>query len=612
MNRRIERTRISRSRAYIGSLAGASLIALATSLAGASGPGGSDDNRAYLTANGLLNRGLYELAIPEYQKFLESTPEHADVPAARYGLGVCLFRLGRYDEAMDQFDLLAGLDDFQFGAEVQLLRGHCDLARGDFEPAAASFANLVGRYPDHESADDGAALRAEALYRAGRYGAAVEAADDMIDGWPDSPLRERTELFGGMAELASGNVGAAADRFEGMLERYPEGQHSAQATLLLARSLHQGGAAQRAISQYRNVVERSVDAFVPEALVGLGQLLHQAGAGDEAAILLDRMLESYSGDQLADAARLQRARIHFDNAEYDEARPLLEAVAGSDDASLRDDAAYWLAKCDLRQADNEAAADALSAAIQRYPDSELLSEMTYDRAIALTRAGADNSAIVALEAFRRQYPEHELAPDALYTQASVEHQRARYAESQQLCELFLERHGGHRLEAPARFLLGENHFLSGRFAQAADVYTELLEAEGADEFRDRATFRLGMSLYRQERFELAKPLLVSVTQGSQTPEVFRPALLALGDGLFEEGRWDQAELMLEQYLGFGLDQPAADDALIKRGLARQRRGDPAGAIEDYDTLLSEFDNSPHRLQAEFELPAATEVNRASE
>ncbi len=597
MDRRIEATR---RRARIGSLAGAALLALSAGHAQASGPGSPNDNRAYLTANGLLNRGLYELAIPEYQKFLQASPEHGDVPAARYGLGVCLFRLGRYGEAMSQFDSLADLEDFQFGAEVQLLRGHCDLATAKFDEAAASFATLVARYPDHDSADDGAALRAEALYRGGRFDASVEAADDLIDGWPDSPLRERTELFGGMAELARGNVDEASARFESMLERYPEGQHSAQATLLLARSLHQGGEAQRAVAQYRRVVDRSIDAYLPEALVGLGQLLHQAGAGDEAALLLDRMLEGYPDDQLADAARLQRARIYFDENEYDDARPLLEAVAQSEDEGLRDDAAYWLAKCDLREGGNAEAADALSSAIQRYPDSELLSEMTYDRAIALTRAGADESAIVALELFRSEYPDHELAPDALYTQASIEHQLERYDESLELCRRFLDRFDDHRLAAPAMFLLGENHFLSGRFDEAADAYTALLETEDADEFRDRATFRLGMSRYRQDRFELAQPLLESVTRGAETPEVFRPALLALGDGLFEDGQWAAAESTLSEYLAFGLDQPAADDALIKRGLARQRQGNPEGAIEDYDALLAGFEDSTHRLQAEFE------------
>src|SRR5687768_9406811 len=55
--------------------------------------------REYLSGNGLLNRGLYDLAAEEYRKFLAAHPNHAKAPVARYGLGVALNRLGRNDEA---------------------------------------------------------------------------------------------------------------------------------------------------------------------------------------------------------------------------------------------------------------------------------------------------------------------------------------------------------------------------------------------------------------------------------------------------------------------------------------------------------------------------------
>ena len=53
----------------------------------------------YLNANGLLNRGLYELAATEYRKFLDQAGDHEKAPLAHYGLGVCLFRLKKYDAA---------------------------------------------------------------------------------------------------------------------------------------------------------------------------------------------------------------------------------------------------------------------------------------------------------------------------------------------------------------------------------------------------------------------------------------------------------------------------------------------------------------------------------
>jgi len=39
--------------------------------------------RAYLTGNGLLNRGLHSLAAAEYRKFLDEYPDHEKAPIAR-------------------------------------------------------------------------------------------------------------------------------------------------------------------------------------------------------------------------------------------------------------------------------------------------------------------------------------------------------------------------------------------------------------------------------------------------------------------------------------------------------------------------------------------------
>ena len=58
--------------------------------------------RDYLSANGLLNRGMYELAATEYRKFLSANATHEKAPTARYGLAVALFRLNQFDEALKE------------------------------------------------------------------------------------------------------------------------------------------------------------------------------------------------------------------------------------------------------------------------------------------------------------------------------------------------------------------------------------------------------------------------------------------------------------------------------------------------------------------------------
>src|SRR5436190_15520790 len=56
--------------------------------------------RDYLSGNGLLGRGMNELAVQEYRKFLSEHGDHEKAAVARYGLSVALFRLKKFDEAI--------------------------------------------------------------------------------------------------------------------------------------------------------------------------------------------------------------------------------------------------------------------------------------------------------------------------------------------------------------------------------------------------------------------------------------------------------------------------------------------------------------------------------
>ena len=77
--------------------------------------------REYHSGNGLLNRGMHEMAAAEYRKFLGAYHNHDKAPTARYGLAVCLYHLGRHDEAVKELGKVSKIRDFAFAAELLLI-----------------------------------------------------------------------------------------------------------------------------------------------------------------------------------------------------------------------------------------------------------------------------------------------------------------------------------------------------------------------------------------------------------------------------------------------------------------------------------------------------------
>ncbi len=557
------------------------------------------DLRDYYSANGLLQREMYDLAVTEYRTFLDAHPSHAKAPTARYGLSVCLFRLQRHEEAVSQLKRIRGDDDFAYAAEVATILGQCHLALGNFSNATASFGEVVRKHPEHDLADDAAAGQAEALYRDGKFEQVKQPCETLVSRWPDSPHRERAELFWGLADMAQREYAQAAQRFEATRDRFPTGRYADQISLLLGQSLHRSSSLRQAAQQYRRVIDTARREYVPDALYGLAVLEHGAGELEPAGERLDRLLEEFDDHTLAPAAQLLRGRVWFDLKEESKASALFEKVAELD-GEYRDDAVYWLAKCDLRRDEPARAAARLTDAIATFPESELLPEMTYDRAVALLRAGEPDEAIGTLRTFRSRYPEHALAAGALHLMAMTEHQQRRYDSSVRLCREFEANYSDHELAGSIAFLRAENLFLAKNYQEAAEAFTTFLGRYPDDTQASKATYRLGMSQYHRRRFDESAQVLADVVDGQDTPSEFASALLAVGDINFQRGEWEAAERDLGDYLSLADDQPSADDALLKLGLSRARQDRPVAALEVFDELIERFPQSAHHLQGVFE------------
>ncbi|MCH7813400.1 MAG: tetratricopeptide repeat protein, partial [Planctomycetes bacterium] len=567
---------------------------------------GSDDPspdsaelRDYLSATGLLNRGLYELAAEEYRKFLADHDDHQKAAVARYGLAVCLYRLEKHEAAAKELEPLLEVSGFTYAVEVRAMLGQCHLATRRYGSAVEMFQSVWRQHRDHDLADDAAALLVEALYLDDQHAQAGAAATRFEKRFADSPLEERVLVFHGWALVGQGEWAAAAERLSELLDKHPQSPFREQAELLVAQCHEQIGQSDQAVRWYRRVLARAAGAQVPEALLALAGIAQGQGRSGEAGQLLDRLLEEFADSPLRGRALLLRGRVWFDEGDQARAARLFKQAA-QQAQELADQTEYWQAKCMLRSGDFAGAAQRLADALQAHPDSRLHPEMRYDRAVALAQTSDDQAAVAALTEFRSRHGDHALAAEAQHLLAAVEHRRGRFDESRTHCRAFLKAHGQH-LAAPAIwFLAAENEFLQSRYAEAVKGYDRFIERHPDDTQIDKAQYRRGLALYHLGRLDDAVgPLTRSADLAASQP-AFRPGLLSLGDLHFQREEWAQAERRLSEYLSDDTEVPAADDALLKLGLARQRQERYPSAIEAYDELLGKHSDSGHALQARFE------------
>ncbi len=566
-----------------------------------------DGSRSLRTANGMLQRGLFDQAAAEYADALRALDEPAARDEARYGLAVARFNLGQDRRTLDALGQLESGSRFEFRADADVLRLHALMRLKDY-PRAADAAATAVRHRDHAAWAGTASLQIEAMTRAGRHAQAVQAYGNHAERLEqDTNAYRRASFFAGVSQAAAAQRTAdharAAEWFERAIPRRGADELASLAMLERANALRRADLQEQAIGAYQRAIAQGSERVRPDAMLALGSLLRAQGQSEDAADLLATLADQHPrhepgttqyelGLALLDTDRPRDAARAFDRAER------------SADDELQDDIAYWRAKADLRRDRPAEAAERLANALGSFGRSPLRAEMRYDLAVALQRDGESQAASDAFGMYLREHADHSMAADALYAQASLTLEVGDTDTAAALAERFIESFPRHSLSAGARFIRGEAAYRAGDHERAAADFANLVQSDD-QQLAQQSRYRLGMSLHALGRSGEAVKHLRAVVDGPNTAPAFHPALFALAEIAFDASQWAEAELGYEHSLqATGQSGPQAETATMKLALSKQRQSNLEGAIEALQQVLSEWPDGLHAAHAAFELGQA--------
>lgn len=552
-----------------------------------------------VTANGFLHKGLYDLAIPEYRKFIANHGDHAKVPVARYGLSVCLFRTQKCEEAIRELEQLRGLKEFEFGAEVLAMLGQCQAAGQHYDRAAEAFSDIITRYRSHDLYDDAATGLVEALYRRGEYKEAETKCQSLASDLAGSPLEQRFLLLCATTDLALEQCERAGERLSKIKTGKATPAGTDQALLSLANCFARHDMSDQAAAVYAPMLESSTHPAYAEALLGMAGVRVSQKRWKDAEPLLDQFVDRFPDHPSISSGRLLRGRVAYESGNIDAALQLFQQAAKSNQA-INVEAQYWTAKCLMRKEQFAAAADQLKSLAASSSGHALAAEIQFDLGVALARSDRDEAAIEAWKNLRSSFANQPLSGDALYLIALSEHRLKQWDRSLEHAAEFSSKYPKNALTPDALYLQAENRFRLEQYAEAVEAYRRFL-TENRDDARGRTVrVRLGWCLHRLGRIDEASDVLASLGDAKPGDDSSQSAAWLLGDIAFQRGEWKNAAGQFAKYLAMSPKGEQADDALLKLALAHQRDGDFKSALADLDRLLAEFPASSHRLQANFE------------
>jgi len=310
---------------------------------------------------------------------------------------------GRFDEALKE--LIAAQETAEerfYKAKVQMRIGDLFMRKGKVDSSAwddayTAYNQVIALYSDTPYPPNAQYQKGEAKYFAGKYAAARDEYLNVLSDYPDcdTGLRAAALYSAGWSAEKSGEKEQALASYRQAVESFPRSTQAPLCLLRIARMRYDAGQIDEAVKAYTQVVEKyAATPQAADAYYGLGIVYRDEKRFDDAVAAFSKV-DVQSG-QTYISALIAAANIYVQQGQPERGKELLtellNGVAGDPDLEAR--ARFQMAQLDLN---NKHYADALkgyTTVIEQFPNSPVLRDARYGRALAYHWLGRYTKALV--------------------------------------------------------------------------------------------------------------------------------------------------------------------------------------------------------------------------
>jgi TolA-binding protein len=512
-----------------------SIIALLLIAVGAASIARSAEIRAaesFRTAAALQNRGLYNLAADEWAALLDAHPQDPLAGQARFYRGVCLFTLERYADSAREFERV--LEDatlepaFREQARANLGLACYNLGRSAtgaerdqaFDDALASFTSQLRQFPNGSLAPLAVFYPAEIAYARGELATAVAGYRSFLSAYADNSLYSQALYALGVALQESGQPATAANAFQQFVWQYPDHDRATDAHSRLAESLF----AQAQAEQHE------------------GRLAAASGT-------LGRLLSTYPHHKLAKTARLTRASLRYDLAQYSDAMCDVDALLATRPThAARSDALLVRGMCQAALKRHDDAVHTFKSLLDDDPNCRSADRVLYELAWAYAATNKPQRALATFRRLAESHPKSALAAECWFRVGESQYTASEFAAATESFE------SAHRLCTDAE--LGERAihkqawslFSQKRYGDAERIFAEQLSQFAEGPAAADARIMIAESRYAAGDYSAAFDAYQTAFENDHagSSEVRRPALLHAAQTANQTDHWAMCLAWLEE------------------------------------------------------------------
>ena len=496
----------------------------------------ASDRRQLDYANALFTRKLYDLAVPEYQKYLDDYPGRPGRANAYFSLAECYRNLGRASSARTNFQkVLNDYSDSEFAGPAAYALAEIAFTQKDYAAALPLFHRSAARSKESPVALSAHYFEARCLEVLGRKEEAAGIYQEVAEAGNPNPYREDARWTAAFILVGRGRKVDALKQYEALA-------NETQKPALKAESAVRGGMiALDLVQAQKGKIDKAM-ADRATALLQKGRTLPEAGKFRPIAQVGLRRLQFLTG---------QYAQLI---AEYKKEQEKLPEAAQAE--------VLLLAANSERQLGHAKEAEELYRQIRaKFPDREEAKDAAYQRLINVYNS--DPSALLAeVQEFLATSPTGERADQAKLLKAEALYKQQNYND-------------------------------------AASIYAELRASDLSPKLRAESAYKLGLCYVQAKNTPAVIEAFTYYTQTfPDNPQV--PAALAQRALAYEQDKnYDAALSDLNTILTKYPSAHEREAALQLKALILGQQDNTKGMVETFRQLLKEYPKSSVAAQAQY-------------
>jgi len=500
------------------------------------------DRRQLDYANALFTRKLYDLAIPEYQKYLDDFSGRSGRANAYFSIGECYRNLNRSSSARTNFQkVLNDYSDSDFAGPAAYALAEMAFTQKDYAAALPLFHRSAGKSKESAVALSARYFEARCLEILGRKDEAADIYQEVAEAGNPNPYREDARLTAAPILIGRGRKIDALKQYEAL-------SNETQKPALKAEAAVRGGIiALDLVQADKGKIDK---AMVDRAtsLLQKGRSLPEAGRFRAIAQVGLRRLQYQSG---------QYAQLL---ADYKKEQDKLPEAAQAEVMLLA-------ANSERQLGHAEKAEELYRQIIAKYPDREEAKEAAYQRLINIY--SSDPSALLAeAEEFLKTSPTGERADQVKLLKAEALYKQQNYTE-------------------------------------AVPIYAELRASQLSPKLRAESAYKLGLCYVQTKNSpEIVEAFTYYIQTFPENPQA--PAALAQRALAYEQDKNYNAALSdLNLIITKYPSAHEREAALQLKALILGQQENAKGMVDTFRQLLREFPKSSVAAQAQYYIGKAS-------